>query len=149
MCSTLLPPSLPQLKEDRKRQICFRDLEDGHLMVFNPLNPRKNGDLWVKIPSQKSLWFKCLAQETVFWKKIQQNILHYCGIVVYFSLVFWSCLMQYKQHEIETYFKPCEVGEQSARCQSVCLGYSGDPAWFHKSDKDPLFWLSQLYANLP
>lgn len=121
MCSTLLPPSLPQLKEDRKRQICFRDLEDGHLMVFNPLNPRKNGDLWVKShprsPYDSNAWLRRLS----FEKKMQQNILHYCGIVVYFSLVFQSCLMQYKQNEMETHFKPGEVWEQRVPSASLCI----------------------------
>ena len=70
-------------------------------------------------PYDSNAWLRRLSFEKK--KKMQQNILHYSGIVVYSSLVFWSCLMQYKQNEMETYFKPCEVWEQRMPSASMCV----------------------------
>lgn len=99
MCSTLLPPSLPQLKEDRKRQICFRDLEDGHLMVFNPLNPRKNGDLWVKShprsPYDSNAWLRRLSFEKKC-SKIFSTTVALWFISLWFSEAVWCNISKMK-----------------------------------------------------
>lgn len=73
------------------KQGCLAALEDGRLMVFNPLNPRKNGGPWVQIRSPKPSepapgWAKRGLRET------RRQPFCRPGIVLGFSAAPWSRL---------------------------------------------------------